>query len=41
MSEHLADLNEKLTSQAEFIEQLKYEIKVSVNELVFNLYKVP
>ncbi|XP_027211360.2 protein phosphatase 1 regulatory subunit 21 [Penaeus vannamei] len=27
MSEHLADLNEKLTSQTEFIDQLKYEIK--------------
>ena len=28
MSEHLADLNEKLTSQADLIEHLKFESKV-------------
>lgn len=29
MSDHLADLNEKITMQADDIERLKFELKVS------------
>lgn len=31
MSDHLADLNEKLTAQSEVIEQLRFEAKVSIH----------
>ncbi|KAK7082536.1 hypothetical protein SK128_023092 [Halocaridina rubra] len=41
MSEHLADLNEKLQSQTELIEQLKYEAKLGKSGKILPLGQLP
>lgn len=38
MSEHLADLNEKLTAQSEVIEQFRFEAKVSSVLVFYHLW---